>query len=132
MRNAQHLDFFFKFKEKNSLLYSTIRDILYNFKYESIIYFDQIDLLAKNILNQYNLIERLILIKHLISEMNPELVKQYEIFPNNISLKLSLVKTDNNKNQKYDSFYSEQTTMDVLNQIENSEGDFKLYKKNRG
>lgn len=128
MRNTQHLEFFLKFKEKNSLLYSNIRDILYNFKYDSIIYFDQIDLLAKNILNQYNLVERQILIKHLISEMNPALLKYYEIFPPNNIQNLNLNKKEYNKNENYDNFYSEKTTLDVLNQIEKSEGSFQLFK----
>ena len=128
MRNAQHLEFFLKFKEKNSLLYRNIRDILNNFKFDSIIYFDQIDLLAKNILNQYNLIERQILIKHLISERDPALLKYYEIFPHNSILNLNLKKTEYNKNQNYDYFYPEKTTLDVLNQIEKSEGNFKLFK----
>lgn len=128
MSNAQNLEFFLKFKEKNSLLYRKIRDILYNFKYDSIIYFDQIDILVKSILNQYNLIERQILIRNLIFEMDPALVKHYEIFPHNNILNLNLNRTEYNKNQKYYYIYPEKTTLDVLNQIEKSEGVLKLFK----
>ena len=128
MRKTQNLKFFLKFKEKNNLLYRKIRDILYNFKYDSIIFFDQIDILVKNILNQYNLIERQILIRNLIFEIDPALVKCYEIFPHNSILDLNLKRTECNNNQNYDYFYPEKTTLDVLNQIEKSEGGFKLFK----
>ncbi len=129
MRNAQHLVFFLKFKEKNSQLYRNISDILFNLEYDSIIYFDQIDLLVKNILNQYNLIERQILIKNLIFEIDPALIKYYEIFPPNSILNLNLKKTENNNNQNYDYLYPEKTTIDVLNQIEKIEGSsFKFFK----
>lgn len=128
MRNAQNLKFFLKFKEKNSLLYRKIRDILYNLKYDSIIYFDQIDSFVKNILNQYNLIERQILIKNLIFEMDPALVKYYEIFPPNNILNLNLKRIKYNKNLNYDYYYPEKTTLDILNQIEKSHGNFKFFK----
>lgn len=128
MRNAQNLKFYLKFKEKNSLLYRKIRDILYNLKYDSIIYFDQIESLIKNLLNQYNLIERQIIVRNLIFEMDPALVKYYEIFPPNKILNLNLKKTRSNKNQNYDYFNPEKTTLDVLNQIEKSHGYFKFFK----
>jgi len=128
MRNAQNLEFFLKFKEKNNLLCRKIREILYNFKYDSIIYFDRIDKHVKNILNQYNLIERQILIRHLIFEIDPALVKYYEIFPHNNILNLNLKRTEYNKNQNYNYYYPEKTTLDVLNQIEKSEGVFNLFK----
>jgi len=125
MRNAQNLKLFLKFKEKNSLLYSKIRNILYNFKYDKIIYFDQIDILVNNILNQYNLIERQILIKNLIFEIDPTLIKYYEIFPPKSILTLKGKKYD--KSQNYDYFYPEKSTIDVLNQIEKLDGIFKLF-----
>ena len=125
MRNAQNLKFYLKFKEKNSLLYRKIRDILYNLKYDSIIYFDQIDSLIKNLLNQYNLIERQILIRNLIFEMDPALVKYYEIFPPSNILNLN---SKYGKNQNYDNFCPEKTTLEVLIQIEKSHRNFKFFK----
>jgi len=128
LKNVQNLEFFLKFKEKYSLLYRKIKELLNNFKFDSIIYFDRIDNHVKNILNQYNLIERQILIRSLIFEIDPELVKYFEIFPHNSILDLNLKRTECNNNQNYDYFYPEKTTLDVLNQIEKSEGGFKLFK----
>ena len=127
LKNAQNLDFFLKFKEKYSLLYRKIKELLYNFKFDSTIYFDRIDILAKNILNQYNLIERQILIRSLIFEIDPELVKYFEIFPHNSILNLKLKRNEYNKNQNFDYFCLEKSTLDVLNHIEKSEGSFKLF-----
>ena len=127
LKNAQNLDFFFKFKEKYSLLYRKIKELLYNFKFDSTIYFDRIDILAKNILNQYNLIERQILIRSLIFEIDPELIKYFEIFPHNSILNLKSKRNEYNKNQNFDSFCLEKSTLDVLNHIEKLEGSFKLF-----
>jgi len=127
LKNAQNLEFFLKFKEKYSLLYRKIKELLYNFKFDSIIYFDRIDILAKNILNQYNLIERQILIRCLIFEIDPELIKYFEIFPHNNILNLKSKRNEYNKNQNFDYFCLEKSTLDVLNHIEKLEGSFKLF-----
>jgi len=127
LKNAQNLEFFLKFKEKYSLLYRKIKELLYNFKFDSIIYFDRIDILAKNILNQYNLIERLILIRSLIFEIDPELIKYFEIFPHNSILNLKSKRYEYNRNQNFDYFCLEKSTLDVLNHIEKLEGSFKLF-----
>lgn len=127
LKNAQNLEFFLKFKEKYSLLYRKIKELLYNFKFDSIIYFDRIDILAKNILNQYNLIERLILIIGLIFEIDPELIKYFEIFPHKSILNLKSKRHEYNKNQNFDYFCLEKSTLDILNHIEKLEGNFKLF-----
>lgn len=127
LKNAQNLEFFLKFKEKYSLLYRKIKKLLYNFKFDSIIYFDRIDILVRNILNQYNLIERQILIRSLIFEIDPELVKYFEIFPHNSILNLNSKRNEYNKNQNFDYFCLEKTTLDILKHIEKSEGSFKLF-----
>ena len=127
LKNAQNLEFFLKFKEKYSLLYRKIKELLYNFKFDSIIYFDRIDILAKNILNQYNLIERLILIRGLIFEIDPELIKHFEIFPHKSILNLKSKRHEYNKNQNFDYFCLEKSTLDVLNHSEKLEGNFKLF-----
>lgn len=127
LKNAQNLDFFFNFKEKYSLLYRKIKELLYNFKFDSIIYFDRIDILAKNILNQYNLIERLILIIGLIFEIDPELIKYFEIFPHKSILNLKSKRHEYNKNQNFDYFCLEKSTLDILNHTEKLEGNFKLF-----
>ena len=127
LKNAQNLEFFLKFKEKYSLLYRKIKKLLYNFKFDSIIYFDRIDILVRNILNQYNLIERQILIRSIIFEIDPELVKYFEIFPHNSILNLNSKRNEYNKNQNFDYFSLEKTTLDILKHIEKSEGSFKLF-----
>ncbi len=127
MKTAENFDSFLKFKEDNNLLYQKIRDILYNFKDNSIIYFDQIDVLVKNILNHYNLIERQILVRNLLFEIDPGLVKYYEIFPQNNILDLNLKRKKYKKNQDFIYFYPEKTIFDILNQIKRSEGSFKLF-----
>ena len=127
MRYQQNLNFFINFKEKNRSIYEKIKKILYNFKNDSIIYFDQIDNEINDILSKYDLIEKQILIKELLFELDPLLVKNYEIFPFKSIRKLETLNSNTNQKDQYVYSQPKKTTLEVLNQIEKSVGILNLF-----
>jgi len=109
--------FFSKFKEENLVLYDKIISVLANLKFGSTIYFDDIDIFIKEILTQYTLLERQILLRDIISESYSQFENSFEIF-------------SKFPEEKDDSVFLNKTTLEVLDLIKNSEGYFELYKKN--
>ena len=124
MRKPNNLKFFIEFKEKNIELYQKIKRFLKNLEYNSKINFDEIDIIFKKDLNQYSLIERQVFIKLIIHELNPENIDCFEIFSNRDYDK-SISKEKNN--QFDDSSRSSTTTLDILELVEKSEGNFQLF-----
>ena len=113
-----------EFKEKNIELYQIIKRFLKNLEYNSKINFDEIDNIYKKDLNQYSLIERQVFIKLIIQELNPENIDCFEIFSNSDYDK-SITKVNNN--QFDNNSKNPTTTLDILELIEKSEGDFQLF-----
>ena len=105
---------FSKFKEENYRIYEKINNILANLKFSNIIYFDDVDIYIKEILPQYSLLERQILLRNLISENYSQFENSFEIFSNLLG-------------EKNDTLFLNKTTLDVLNLIKNSKGYFELY-----
>jgi len=109
--------FFSKFKEENCHSYEKIKKKLANLKAGNKIYFDDVDAFIKEILTQYSLLERQILLRNLISESYSQFENSFEIFSKFLE-------------KKDDSLFLNKTTLEVLDLIKNSEGYFELYKKN--
>ena len=109
--------FFSKFKEENCHSYEKIKNFLDNLKTGNKIYFDDVDVFIKEILTQYSLLERQILLRNLISESYSQFENSFEIFSKFLG-------------KKDDSLFLNKTTLEVLDLIKNSEGYFELYKKN--
>jgi len=105
---------FSKFKEENCHLYEKIKHILVNLKFGNLVYFDEVDIFIKDILPQYSLLERQILLKNLISENYSQFENSFEIFSKSLK-------------KRNDSLFLNKTTLDVLNSIKNSNGHFDLY-----
>ena len=105
---------FSKFKEENCHIYEKIKNILANLKFGNVIYFDDVDIYIKEILPQYSLLERQILLRNLISENYSQFENSFEIFSKLLG-------------EKNDTLFLNKTTLDVLELIKNSEGYFKLY-----
>jgi hypothetical protein len=109
--------FFSKFKEENCLLYEKIKSILTNLNLGDIIYFDEVDVFIREILTQYSLLERQLLLRYLISENFSQFENSFEIF-------------SKFPEEKDVSLFLNKTTLEVLNLIKNSNGSFELYEKN--
>ncbi len=109
--------FFSKFKEENCHIYEKIKNILANLKFGNVIYFDDVDVFIKEILTQYSLLERQILLRNLISENYSQFENSLEIFSKFLA-------------EKNDSLFLNKTTLDVLDLIRNSEGYFELFEQN--
>ena len=107
---------FSKFKEEDCHIYEKVNNILANIlaKFCNIIYFDDVDIYIKEILPQYSLLERQILLRNLISENYSQFENSFEIFSNLLG-------------EKNDTLFLNKTTLDVLELIKNSEGYFELY-----
>lgn len=108
--------FFSKFKEENLVLYDKIISVLANLKFENTIYFDDVDIFIKEILTQYTLLERQILLRDIISE-------NYSLFENSFEIFSKFPE------EKDDSVFLNKTTLEVLDLIKTSEGCFELYEK---
>lgn len=108
--------FFSKFKEENYHIYEKIKTILANLEFGKIIYFDDVDVFIKEILNKYSLLERQVLLRNLISENYSQFEISFEIFSKFLG-------------EKDESSFHNKTTSDVLDLIKNSEGYFELYEK---
>ena len=109
--------FFSKFKEENCHTYEKIKNILANLKFGNKIYFDDVDIFIKEILTQYSLLERQILLRNLISENYSRFENSYEIF-------------SKFPEEKDSSLFLDKTTLEVLDLIKNTEGYFELYEQN--
>jgi len=109
--------FFSKFKEENCHIYEKIKNILANLRFGNKIYFDDVDVFIKEILTQYSLLERQILLRNLISENYSQFENSFEIFSKFLG-------------ERNDSLFLNKTTLDVLDLIKNSDGCFELYEKN--
>ena len=93
--------FFSKFKEENCHSYEKIKKILANLKFGNKIYFDDVDVFIKEILTQYSLLERQILLRNLISEKYSQFESSFEIFSKFLG-------------KKDDSLFLNKTTLEVL------------------
>ena len=107
---------FSKFKEENCHIYEKVKNILAEIlaKFCNIIYFDDVDIYIKDILPQYSLLERQILLRNLISENYSKFENSFEIF-------------SKSRGEKTTTLFLNKTTLNVLELIKNSEGYFELY-----
>ncbi len=95
MNKLKKISYFQRFKEQNKEIYNKLKNILLHMKFNSIIYFNYIDLHVKEILTDYSTIERQILLKSIISETIPNKVIFFDIFPNQLQINLNNKINDN-------------------------------------
>ncbi len=95
-------DFYKKFKRNCAIRYKKIKNAILKLNYELKLNYNQIDLIAKKILHENTILERQIIMKCLIFELDPSLINSIEIFSvqniSDISLK-KINDSDNNSSR---------------------------------
>ena len=113
-------DFYKKFKENCFIKYKKIKKAFLNINFKENFNYNQLDNIAKEILDQNSILERQIIVKCLIFEIDPSLNDSFEILSiDNLSY-ISL-----KKNNESDSDSSE--WLDILFNSDYSNKNFRIY-----
>ena len=113
-------DFYKKFKRNSAIRYKKIKNAFLKLNYESKLNYNQIDLIAKKILHENTILERQIIIKCLIFEIDPSLIDSIEIFSVQNTSDISLKKNNDSDN-------SSSRWLDILFNLDYSNKNFRIY-----
>ena len=91
MNDNKGFNFYRRFTERDPENYVALKRIILDLKFNSKIYFDKIDSLTRDILIHYDISERLLIIKSLLCEVNPDYGDRFEIFSKKSSANLESI-----------------------------------------
>ena len=121
MNQTKTIGFFDRFKNSRKNLYERVKEIIINIDCKPRILFDDIDLLIKDILHNFDTIERQIIVKSIVSEIYSSSEIIVDIFP-----------TDYDNNLKEKENIDSLGWLEILFSSKNQNKKFELYQNHQG